>query len=147
MVQDMKCIKCGAENEQNSKFCFRCGASMTGQTMQNGAQKMNGTVNGQIPPYTNTGIGNMYYHRPIGQVIPDYNPNFDYRPLGMWSYFGYEILFAIPLIGFIFLLIYSLGGTRNINLRNYAQSKFCVVVIIAVLFFMMAITAGSFMYM
>lgn len=146
MVQNMKCIKCGAENEQGSKFCFKCGASMIEQTTQSSVQKMNGTINRQIPPYTNAESGNMYYHRPVGQVIPDYNPNFDYRPLGMWSYFGYEILFAIPLIGFIFLLVYSLGGTSNINLRNYARSKFCVVVIIAVFFFMLAIAVGSFRY-
>jgi len=36
---------------------------------------------------------------PIGQVILGYNPSLDYKPLGMWAYFGYDILFAIPLIG------------------------------------------------
>lgn len=30
-----------------------------------------------------------------------------YRPLGMWAYFGYTILFSIPLLGFIFLIIFQ----------------------------------------
>jgi hypothetical protein len=56
-----------------------------------------------------------------------------YKPIGMWAYFGYEILFSIPVIGWIFLLIYSFGNTKNINLRNFARSYFCLVIIVAVL--------------
>ena len=46
-----------------------------------------------------------------------------------WGYLGYEILFAIPLVGFILLLVFSFGGTRNINLRNFARSYFCALII------------------
>ncbi len=46
----------------------------------------------------------------------------EYKPLGMWAYFGYEILFSIPIVGFIFLLVFSFGATKNINLRNFARS-------------------------
>ena len=31
----------------------------------------------------------------------------EYQPISMWGYLGYEILFAIPLIGFILLLVFS----------------------------------------
>ncbi len=48
----------------------------------------------------------------------------EYRPLGAWKYFGYEILFAIPIVGFIFLLVYSFNGS-NINRRSFARSYFC----------------------
>lgn len=51
-----------------------------------------------------------------------------YRPLSMWGYFGYEILFALPVVGWIFLVIIALTAS-NVNLRNFARSKFCVVVI------------------
>ena len=61
--------------------------------------------------------------------IPNYDPNFDYTPIGMWGYFGYNLLFNIPIIGFIMLLIFSFGGTRNINLRNFARSWFCIILI------------------
>lgn len=72
-------------------------------------------------------------------MIPDYNPSLDYQPLKMWSYFGYDILFAIPIVGFILMLIFSFGGTRNINLRNYARSKFCIVIIVVALFVLLTI--------
>lgn len=62
--------------------------------------------------------------------MKDKNIPFEYKPISMWGYFGYEILFSIPIIGFIFLLVYSLGGTRNINLKNFARSYFCVFIII-----------------
>lgn len=61
----------------------------------------------------------------------------EYKPISMWGYFGYQILFAIPIIGFILLLVFSFGGTRNINLRNYARSYFClfIIVVVAIIFF------------
>ena len=45
----------------------------------------------------------------------------EYRPLSMWQYFLYQILFGIPIIGFIFLIIIAFGGRKNINLRNFAR--------------------------
>ena len=57
----------------------------------------------------------------------------EYKPISMWGYFGYQILFSLPCIGFIFLLIFALGGTSNINLKNFARSYFCFMIIITVL--------------
>ncbi len=51
-----------------------------------------------------------------------------YRPLSPWAYFGYSLLFSIPLIGFIFLIIFSFNS-RNINRRNYARSFFCAALV------------------
>ena len=45
----------------------------------------------------------------------------EYRHLSMWQYFLYQILFGIPIIGFIFLIIIAFGGGKNINLRNFAR--------------------------
>ncbi len=55
----------------------------------------------------------------------------EYRPISMWGYFGYEILFSIPLLGLILLLVFSLGGTKNKNLKNFARSYFCLLILIA----------------
>lgn len=52
-----------------------------------------------------------------------------YRPITMWGYFGLEILFSIPIIGTVFLLIYALGGNKNENVKNFARSYFCFLII------------------
>lgn len=54
-----------------------------------------------------------------------------YRPMGAWSYFGYSILFALPLIGFIALLVCAFSSS-NIVRRSYARSYFCGLVIVLI---------------
>ena len=53
----------------------------------------------------------------------------EYKPISAWGYFGYNLLFGIPLVGFIFLCVFALGGTNNVNLRNYARSFFCALLL------------------
>ena len=60
----------------------------------------------------------------------DKNLPYEYKPISMWGYFGYEILFSIPFIGFILLLVFSFGGTKNINLRN----SIIIIIFIAIMF-------------
>lgn len=67
----------------------------------------------------------------------------DYTPISMWGYFGYNILFWIPFIGFILVLVFAFGGTRNINLRNYARSQFCSLILAVILFLFIAGGIGS----
>lgn len=64
----------------------------------------------------------------------------EYRPISMWGYFGYELLFSVPCVGFILLLIFSFGGTRNKNLRNFARSYFCYTIIVAILFIILLLS-------
>ncbi|MBO5286358.1 MAG: ABC transporter permease [Clostridia bacterium] len=52
----------------------------------------------------------------------------EHRPLSPWAYFGYTILFSLPIIGLIFLIIFSISGS-NINRRNFARSYWCPVVL------------------
>ena len=77
--------------------------------------------------------------------MDNYNVPEEYRPISMWGYFGYQILFAIPLIGWIFLLVFAFGGTKNINLRNFARSYFCMLIIMVLLIIIFAI-AGIGIY-
>ena len=35
-----------------------------------------------------------------------------YRPLSAWTYFGLEILYALPIAGWIFLICHAIGS-RN----------------------------------
>lgn len=51
-----------------------------------------------------------------------------YRPLSAWGYFGYTILYSIPLIGLVFLIVFSLSD-KNINRRSFSRSYFCVLIL------------------
>lgn len=66
-----------------------------------------------------------------------------YRPLGAWAYFGLTILFSIPIVGFIFLIIFACSGS-NINRRSFARSYFCGLIIVLVLLVVVIIVAGGF---
>lgn len=73
------------------------------------------------------------------QNIPE-----QYKPLSPWAYFGYNLLFAIPIIGIIFAIIYAFDSS-NINRRNYARSFFCILAIVVVLWMIlisMGVAAG-----
>ena len=61
----------------------------------------------------------------------------EYRPISMWGYFGYEILFSIPIVGFICLIIFAIGA-KNVNKKNFARSHFCYT-IICFTFFLVAL--------
>ncbi len=55
----------------------------------------------------------------------------EYTPISMWGYFGYELLFSIPCIGLIFLIIYAISA-KNVNLRNFARSYFCYLILVLI---------------
>ena len=58
-----------------------------------------------------------------------------YRPISGWGYFWRTVLYAIPVLGWLILLINAIGS-KNRNGRNFARSYFCallVAIIIAVI--------------
>lgn len=68
----------------------------------------------------------------------------EYKPISAWGYFGYELLFSIPLVGFIMLCVFALGGTSNINLKNFARSYFCAFLLVFIICLIVGICAGVF---
>lgn len=66
----------------------------------------------------------------------NYTPQ--YRPLSPWAYFGYNLLFSIPLIGFILLIVFSFSN-ENINRRNYARSFFVELLFVLIIIAIMAV--------
>lgn len=44
-----------------------------------------------------------------------------YRPLGAWAYFWLSVLFSVPVVGFVFMIVFSCNG-NHINRRNFARS-------------------------
>lgn len=55
-----------------------------------------------------------------------------FAPLSPWAYFGYSVLFAIPLIGLIFLIVLTFND-NNINRRNFARSYWIAALLVLAL--------------
>ena len=66
----------------------------------------------------------------------------EYKPISPLGYVGYQLLFSIPIIGFIFLIVYAVGGTSNINVKNFARSYFVIMLIVFVLIFILVFLFG-----
>lgn len=127
----MRCEKCGKENTEGSKFCTGCGTPMIKTAPTNSSLNKNRDYNSEETiSYTQSSSG-MQKEEPkiyIQKSVPD-----SYTPISMWGYLGYEILFSIPCVGIICLIIFALGGTSNVNVRNFARSYFCFTIILFII--------------
>ena len=98
-------------------------------------------TNNNMTPGGNAQINNIPPNTAPNHIYPGGAPYVppEYRPISTWGYFGYELLFAIPLIGFILLIVFAVSST-NINLRNFARSYFCYLIILAILLILLMAT-------
>ena len=62
----------------------------------------------------------------------DYEGSKKYRPISPWGYIGYMFLYSIPVIGLLFLIIFSFSD-KKINRRNFARSYFCLIILSLIL--------------
>lgn len=69
-------------------------------------------------------------------IIPE-----EYTPISAWGYVGYTLLFSIPLVGFICLLVFAISGS-NKNVKNYARSYFCMLLIEIILAIVVGVICG-----
>ena len=76
------------------------------------------------------------------KAVDEFDIPKEYKPISMWGYFGYEVLFVLPVIGLICILIFSFGGTKNVNLRNFARSQFCIIIVILLIAGLVCLVAG-----
>lgn len=66
-----------------------------------------------------------------------------YKPISTLGYVGYMFLFGIPIIGFILLIVFALSA-GNQNLKNFARSYFCLIIIAIILFIAIFVASGGF---
>lgn len=124
----MLCKNCNTQIEDNARFCHACGADATADNQ---------------PVVTPVSVP----EQPVrSQITVDDLPE-HLRPLSPWSYFGLQILYSIPIIGFIFLIIFSFKKS-NINRRNFTRSYWCGLIIAGailaiILIFMLLLGAGA----
>ncbi len=119
------------------------------------AQKaVDGTATGSIP---NLGTGTVpTYSAPHRRTPPQPQPQLSYppasfsrnaqppkgsryAPVSTWGYVGIILLFAIPVIGWIFCLVWACGGCTKINKRNLARAYILAFVLLVLV---LAVTAA-----
>lgn len=113
----MNCPNCGTENEKDAAFCAECGTKMVVETVKNEEP---------VPPASQS-VQVEVTQKPAAQEIPG-----EYKPLSPWAYFGWQLLFAIPVVGFVLLIVMSFAP-KNKNLKNLARSYWCALLIVVAL--------------
>ena len=83
--------------------------------------------NGNFCPYCGASPV-PYQAAPAAPSIPA-----EYKPISAWGYVGWNFVFGIPLVGFIVVIVFALGGTSNVNLKNYSRSILCAMLLVLIL--------------
>ena len=127
----MFCSNCGKVLPDGAKFCSACGQPIeipyeTPAPEPAPEPKVDEPISAPAPeppkpepPKSEPKADEPLFVPAPEPVVPEEN-----RPLGPWAYFGYSILFSIPVIGFILLIIFSFAG-KNVNRKNFARSYWC----------------------
>lgn len=127
----MICKNCSAQIPDGSKFCTVCGHKIVVEPfVAPKPQQPPQTEPTQVPPqapYTQIPPQVQQGH------VPPYNLNGTQQqtvskntaldaPLTVLDFFLMSLLSFVPIIGFIFLLIWAFSGNANINRKNYARA-------------------------
>lgn len=108
----MNCPNCNAPLAENEQFCTACGTQLTA----------NATV------------------VPVQKTMTKEDLPSQFRVLSPWAYFGLQILYGIPVVGFIFLLIHTFSSA-NLNRRSFARSYWCALILVALVAIVVAVIA------
>lgn len=73
--------------------------------------------------------------RSIEYLISEENLPEQYKPITMWGYLGYQIVFSIPVVGWIMIFVFAFSKDENINIRNFARSYIIFLIICTILYF------------
>jgi drug/metabolite transporter (DMT)-like permease len=114
----MNCPNCNAPLAENEQFCTACGTQLT--------------VNAPAAPVVPA--------PPVPKPMTKEDLPSQFRVLSPWAYFGLQILYGIPVVGFIFLLIHTFSSA-NLNRRSFARSYWCGLILVAVVAIVVAVIA------
>ena len=90
---------------------------------------------------------------PAPSYAPPYSPGMNTEPAkgsrhavaGVWGYIGMMIVFGIPLVGFIFCIVWSFSRSMNLNRRNFARANLILRVIALIFSVLLLILFGAFL--
>lgn len=120
----MLCYKCNAQIPDDAKFCGVCGSA----------------IEKAAPSETPVYEAPISIPAPAREITENDIPE-QYRPLRAWSFFGLQLLYLVPIIGFIFLIIHSFKSD-NLCRRGFARSHWCGYLIGGITFLVFLIFAA-----
>ena len=148
----MICKNCSAQIPDGSKFCTACGHKIVVEPFvapkpQQPPQTQHTQVPSQapytqIPPQIQQGQVPPYNLNDAQQQTVSKNPALD-APLTVLDFFLMSLLSFVPIIGFIFLLIWAFSGNTNINRKNYARAALIWILVSIGLVILLSIIGGG----
>lgn len=145
----MTCPNCNSEiSDLTSKFCHICGTPLpvsepsSEPAAESSSEPVVEPVSEPSPTEQKTEETAAAESSPAVQEAKPEIP-FEYKPISAWGYVGWNLLFGIPVVGFIILIILSVGGTKNKNLKNYARSFWCLYLLLLLTIVIALIISGG----
>lgn len=135
----MFCKHCGVPLEDTVQTCPNCGTDLT--DVLEAAEPVSEIV--EITPEEVVEVAAEVVPEPVpaaAPVAPTVELPPQNRPLSGWAYFGLKLLFAAPIVGFVFLIVFSFSR-GNINRRNFARSYWCGLLVALIILAVIAVIA------
>lgn len=162
----MICKNCSAQIPDGSKFCTACGHKIVVEPfVASKPQQPPQTEPTQVPPqaqHMQTQHTQVPSQAPYTQIppqvqqgqAPPYNLNGTQQqtvskntaldaPLTVLDFFLMSLLSFVPIIGFIFLLIWAFSGNTNTNRKNYARAALIWILVSIGLVILLSIIGGG----
>ena len=132
----MVCKNCGSEITESMKFCRECGGPVqpeTQETYQQSYQQSNYQPQNPQQPYYSQQDYQQPNYQPQNQQQPYYyvnqNPTKTVPLPSVSTVLWWEIICAIPFIGWIFAIIYAVDKTNPLR-ANICKAKLIISAII-----------------
>ncbi len=141
------CGSCGTPIEEGARFCPSCGKPADAPPPAPPPPQASYT-----PPPAQT---NQYYApppppAPVYQAPPSYsaapvpqNYGADTSPMTVGQYIVTFIVLAIPLVGFIMMLVWAFGSNVNVNKKNLCKAALIMALIVIALYIVLGVVLGG----
>ena len=131
----MRCSNCGAQLQEEDKFCTTCGTKVEAQSQRSQPTQ---SQSSSPPPPPRQNVQSQPNYPPPNQNVNNGNP----PPVGVLKFLLINILFAIPIVNIIAILVISFKSSINPNLRNYARA----ILIFILLGIVLMVATGSIQF-